>query len=190
MAFKCSMFWRLDDWGWSENYYSNDSDASAVGVAFGTLIDARAALLCTDVQFIGGRISDVDPAKDTWDFASAVTAGTYPGDVESYDPVYCRVMKGGDNAGHWTVRFLHALPESVITPERTFLDDGVWSIAMSTYRGVVAGAGTTWALRHSNGATPPAYTYPSILFIREKPRLRNRKLGRPFGLPVGRQLIG
>ena len=179
--------------GWSEGYYISGVDdgyASALD-ALNDLMAARLGLITEEIECVGLRISDATVKNDTVvdlfsdverQFGSFGVAGDRS--LPSDDCIFYR-QESAFIAGvpaHVT-RPLHGLPRKLEDDDRDRLflwDDPDWQTAWTDF--VAKMTDLTWVVKKDGESVIARRT----LSLQAHRQIRDRKVGRPFGLFRGR----
>lgn len=187
--YQLTFFFKAGEGGWSENYFCSAASGTAAATLFNSLRDMRLPLLSPDVSLVGGRISDVNVKGDSYPTTTAFpTPGTYPTPAGATSAVGQNCIRVLFNAGPLirANRFFHGIPAdqyaaTKYTPTVAFKDA---LDSFTTFIGTGFGAKT----KIPGAVAPPFYTLTSYSGWGDEGG-DFKKIGRPFGAPVGRRLI-
>lgn len=184
------VFYNCRNFGWSEAYPIQAADLNAAQAGLVAIVAARAPMLCTDVTIQGAFVSDTAVRGDSIAVDGLPEGGTYAPDPTAntwVDNQTLRItFKASDNI-HRAVRHIHALPDDQLNELGHYIAHGTWPTALTDW---IATLFLYVSVSHKiAGATePPFYTYYG--YDTQGPNVRStKKVGRPFGAPVGRRVI-
>jgi hypothetical protein len=177
--------------GISETYPMVQDDYGAALSELGTLITARLALMVADCEAVYGGVSDSDIIGDFapggGDFPLPGTFATTDDDATGPFEI-CRLFRcSSEDWLHRAIRKVSLLPVSQFNGEDlVFVPSGGWLTAYAAWR--TACQSLCIATKDPTAEVPPFYTFTPISHTADE-RNSVRKVGRPFGLLVGRRAI-
>lgn len=187
--YQLTYFYQAGNAGWSENFFASSASGAAAATLFNSLRDQRLPLLSPDVLLTGGRISDVNVKGDSYPTTTSFpTPGTYSVPAGATSAVGQNCLRVLFNAGPLVRanRFFHGIPAdqyaaTKYTPTVGFKD------TLDSFMAFV-GTGFGAKTKIPGAVAAPFYSLTSYTGWEEFGG-DFRKIGRPFGQPVGRRLI-
>jgi hypothetical protein len=178
--------------GISETYPIVADDYVTAGSSLADLVTKRLDMMVADCQVAYAGVSDSDIIGD---FAPSTTLVDNPGSYASteddatgpFDAV--RLARFSDEAWlHRCIRKVGLLPVSQFNGEDlVFVPSGTWLANYATWRTAVTST-CCIATKDPTAVVPPFYTFTPMAHSSDE-RNSFRKVGRPFGLLVGRRVI-
>ena len=185
-----TLFFGCRNFGWAEVYPLNAVTYPTATVALSSILEDRLPTMCGDVTCLGGRVSDQNVRGDSQLIHLPVPpTGTYVGAALTitYDSEVTLQWRFEATPQHRVVRSVRAIPSDQF-------ENGVYTPVGGWFATL-----TTWALLVQNLCSistaikprPPAAPYyiftpmTNNIFGKQS----HRKIGRPFGLLVGRRRI-
>jgi len=184
--------------GWSEFYWVQPAPAGGYASALSrlkTITTNRLTLCQSYIRCTGMRVSDANVKGDTIVEFLPPTAnfGTYKGAVTdplpSDDAVFCRLQGDLATPIAKSIRPIHAIPRflKLTGSQRTFNPDAEWTTNFAGYKGaLIEFAKLIRRVPPVPPATDPTFSVAGISDVIYSLQIRNRKIGRPFGLFRGR----
>lgn len=187
--YQSTLFFQCANFGWSETYgqsVANPSDAVINLTSFSTL---RLATMVSDCSLIGARVSDTAIKGDSYPtgltFPTVGTFAVAPADETSARENVVRVLFNSAPAIRAN-RYFHGIPASQYT--KTFYAPTTpWETAIVAFLSAIeTHSGTLTKI--PGAVTPPFYNFTAYTgYSTEGGDFK--KVGRPFGQPLGRRQI-
>lgn len=184
---KATMFLEDDSGaGWSESFYCTAANLNAAQTLIDTFIPDAMDCRPASVACVYARVSDVavrgDSLLSTLPFP---VPGTYvlPTGATQMEPgaaVLVQLFASATVKGHW---FFRGGPSSILQG-REFVTGTTWDAAFGLAAATLI---ASFQIRHKTSpGPPPVYAYTNMTSVTPE-RGTTRRVGRPFGLPVGRR---
>jgi hypothetical protein len=178
--------------GWTERYFMTATTYSVAKDDVDSLVTKRLALSCPDVKVDYVRVSDVGVRGDSVvapapGLVGTYTAGAAPAvSTEPWTALNVRMEGGTLYRGR---KFIHGLPQFLMTGN-IFTPDSPWNTAFNAYAAALLATTCLWVRdRSAVQALPPAAPIMTKVTLTQIWPLgtTSHRVGRPFGLPVGRR---
>lgn len=174
--------------GVSETYgisYGNILDADA---ALQQVASARQAMLAPDCTIIGTTTSNVDIRGDAIIGTGYPRVGTY--DPESHPKTYDLTItdlyrETDPTFTHRALRHIRLIPDDQFDETSAFVPLVGWTTPRATFFGFLQT--NTVILSKIKGAVAPPFYTSYVIQTALSERKSHKKVGRPFGQPVGRR---
>jgi len=188
--YKCKALFNARGVGVSEVYNIVSDTIANADASFQVLMSLRLALMSVDVTCVGTVTSDTDIRGDSLIGAGYPKIGSYAGEgvLNTYNPYVTNLYRCTDaTTTHRALRMLRLIPANQFDDLGNFSPVVGWTTPRNTFFGALI---ASWSIFHKNpaGGGPPAYTPYAIATVSSE-RIANKKVGRPFGLSVGRRTI-
>lgn len=138
--FRTTWFFKLLNYGWTENFHHTSVDVNVIAARCETLAPFRKALLGTDAQLVGVRISDDAVFRDSAFLQNPPIFGngTYPG---TCDPAFSALLTRWD-ASNVTRKnlYLRGIADDLVVNGQ-FDNVATWSTRWSAYKAQVISLG-------------------------------------------------
>lgn len=188
-VYQLTYFFQVANYGWSENLFVSQPSGDAAATKFNSLRDLRLPTLSPDCELTGGRISDVNVKGDSYPTTTTFpTPGTYAVPAGATSAISQNCVRVLFNAGPLirASRFFHGVPADQYEATKFNPTVGWQATLESLLTAITTGCG-------SKTKIPGAVAAP---FYTLTPYSGNeimggdfKKVGRPFGQPVGRRMI-
>jgi hypothetical protein len=173
--------------GWSEGFYFDSTDYSAALGQMRVLGTMRIAMLTNKVAVTYMRVSDPEVKRDVFiegdPNSEGMGDGEYTPTTGTADTTYpdiALLYRATTAAGKFGLHYIRGIPESCIT-NGFYTPQPNWTLALNTFLDEVKSN----TLQRIKAGNPPVATYTAIDRANVE-RITRRKVGRPFGQPVGR----
>lgn len=180
--------------GWTERYFLSALTYDAALIVANEIAVARAALMRNDVEIPYIRVSDIGIRGDAV-VASPSIEGTFQPETtldplqlstEPWSALNLRLEAGPLYRGR---KFLHGIPQSVVQGKRIFLL-GPFEAPLAALRTILLQSTVLWV--RDKTVAQPAEPLPPVMVRAQITdvvpiALVNHRIGRPFGLQVGRR---
>jgi hypothetical protein len=194
MQFRGTMnFVDRDGQGWSESYWLSQGDHTQAATALLVIIPLRLAMLTSDIHMVHAEVSVTDHQRDSRVVGltgPTENPGTYTpaaGTVPLATQVAVLWEFEGDPA-HKNRKFLHGWTSADVDGNRFVPSAAMQTIYAAFNAALLSQAFQVRVNRHANPVPPPNFTYDYIpITVIRQIRVVTRRIGRPFGLPVGRR---
>jgi hypothetical protein len=185
----CKIFYRYQDVGVSEVYATTQANIGAATTIADQIVAHRQAMLCTDVTILATVTSDSDIRGDAELGEGYPKVGTYTGDgAKTYDPTITNLTRWTDAAlVKRAMRHIRLIPDDQFGTDSTFSPIVGWTTPRSTFFAFAA-LNLFIPTKIKGAVAPPFYTFTPV-FAATSERKSHKKVGRPFGLSVGRRVI-
>ena len=189
------MFFKVENYGWSENYWLTKPDLDSARIDLEALVTTRLATLYLQgkPRLVYARVSQTAVKGDAQALGFMPRLGTFQvaaPDVDSDPPNDyngCIMVRFETALGKHSNMYFHGVPDFRVTEESWAFNAqvGDWKTAMLAH---INSMQTLCAIRVKTSppaTVPPVYDYQAI--ARVVPRAyTHKKLGRPFDLHRGR----
>lgn len=170
--------------GWSEVYYHTGNDITTVRTDTTALVTARLAILAGDCQCSGYRAYRIGQKRYGVTVANTPpTPGTWTAGERSTEPWTALLLDINSSFSVQVLKYLHGIPQSQIS-EGIFDPTGPFTTALNAFFAVLVAKWKIWA---KDPASPSEKSEWPITDVEEN-RIVSHRIGRPFGLPVGRRV--
>lgn len=185
----------LDGKGFSESYWLQAADYANAETIVAPLLTARLGMLLSSVHQVYAEVSNVDSVRDSRVVGSTgptSNPGTYTpaaGTVPLPTEVALLVSFEADPS-HKNRKFIHGMTTADVDGNR-FIPSAGFTTAFQAYQlALVTNAFQVRSRFGPNPTPPPASLYLYHTIVLTSPiRVTTRKIGRPFGLSVGRRRV-
>jgi hypothetical protein len=170
--------------GWSEIYYPAATDIeTAISGWISHVLPARLGIMPADVNIVYIRCSDVNVKGDSI-LDTSTHIGTWSGSSNVNDARLSLLIRQRNEFNQRAMKYIHGIPTDqftlgVYTPTTPF------GTAFNVFKSAVIAN----CLHANKNPTPPPKLVLSTIVDFGVVRLTTRRVGRPFGLPVGRRMI-
>lgn len=178
-------FTSADSEGWSEHYILNGVTVDDADTTIAALLPLRAALMSANFQITACRLSAFLIHGDSYPVSGAFPIlGTYT--ATGGDPcigntaIKCRLYGTPPLKG---LIYMRGLDESIVSG-RHFTGDVTFNTAFDAYGSYVSDPANKFAISVQETPGTGVYTLVPIVKVANM-GITSRKVGRPFGLPVG-----
>jgi hypothetical protein len=153
--FRTTWFFKLNNYGWTENFHHTSQVVNTVELRCETLAPFRKALLGSNAQLVGVRISDDEVFRDSVFLQNPpfFGPGTYPG---TCDPAFSSLLTRWDASAVTRKNlYLRGIPDDLVIAGQ-FDNDPTWAPRWTAYRQqvVALGFGIRRLLRTANPLIP------------------------------------
>lgn len=189
MIWALTYFFQVSNYGWSETYYVSASTPAAAELSWQTIATARLAMAPPDCFMSNGRISDVNVKGDSYPLTSTFPlTGAYAHSGGLTSALGQNCLRTLFNAGPLkrANRFLHGIPANQYTATAYLPTADFTPLLDSFLTAVQSGCGCI--TRIPGAVASPFWSYTAYTGY-DVYGGDFRKVGRPFGQPVGRRLI-
>lgn len=192
--FAIQLFFRQDDAGWSERYVTTATDYTGGTALLNQLLPIRLAMLPGSVRITYSRLSDLSVPGDSVVIVPADGGGNYGllvgGHLKAEDPWDALLVNLRATPFYRSRMFLRGLPDIADEEGTLFTPDTAWAGAFTSWASWIKG---NCGMISYRGVVPDAGGFLHGIFNPitsvEWVRLTSRRVGRPFGLPVGRRRV-
>jgi len=150
--FRTTWFFKVNNYGWTENFHHMGSDYPTVRVACDALSAFRKSILGSNAQLVGVRISDDEVFRDS-EFRQnppIFGPGTWP---TASDPAFTSLLTRWDSGQ--VIRknlFLRGVPDELVE-QGAWVNDPLWATRWSAFRGAVIS--NQFAIKSLGGPAAP-----------------------------------
>ena len=172
-----------DGSGWSEVYYSDDTDYVTALSDLSNLATDRRGFLPASCDLVYLRISDPDVRGDAL-VAGGRSAGLYTAGVSCEETSVAVLVRWENPNFFHSNHYLRGVPHDCVG-DAAFVPTSTYTTAFNAY---VTALKAGWMFARKNQTPPPKFALTPIVTA-SITRLVTRRAGRPFGLQRGRRLI-
>lgn len=141
--------------GWSDNFWSQNSELSGVVTATEELRNRLNAITGKETKLPSARISSADSFRNvrlvTYNTTGSVTAAQ----IADY-PSTALLLKLSAPGPYTTRQWIRGIPDDVVQDGGTYNPSGLtgWSAKLNTFLGTLTDSGNLWSIRALNRNTP------------------------------------
>jgi hypothetical protein len=187
VTIKISAFFQATDpvAGWSETLYFSGTDLGAASDYMVLYWPLRLAVAPADVSVLGGRANVIGTRKRSKLISKPVAdSGTFNGETDSTEPWSALQIAWDVNFDLHTVRFMHGIPQSQVVAG-IYTPTGGFTTALTALLTSLEANTKMWARDPSVVGSPKQQWTPTDI---HPEKMTSHRVGRPFGLLVGRRL--
>jgi hypothetical protein len=171
-------------YGWTETYFSEETNKAAALTQGSVLLASRTTVLTDLHKIVAVRVSDTSVFNDSKFLAGVPVNGAIVGTVPTIaDPWSCLLIREEADWEHRGRKYLHGILKDTFEADRSYdatnPNNGDWQAFFAVLRGA--------SMRLKTGPVGSEVFFPisDVIPLREV----SHRVGRPFGLLVGRRTI-
>lgn len=172
---------QLNSYGWSETYFVNNVTIAGGKTVVENLVGLRSDILSANCKIQAGRISDVLITRDSLLLDGLPLSGqivaTVADTVQPWTALNIRIEATSLNRGR---KFLHGVTDDIFLTDRTYNIANPHAAEFTLFFNELV---ASFRLRVGGLLVPTYEAITNVIPIRET----SRRVGRPFGVLVGRR---